>query len=496
MKTGVSESSSFNKTVWTHPALAATLVFIANAVSSSPAMNSDEGIFHYMGRLWAENRLAPYIGAIENKSPGIFMLTAISDSIFGVNIWFVRFLGLIAITATSLMLHAIGRRLINPAAGTVAALCFGFAMTWKVVNGDVAGMPETFMAMFGVLALYLLIKTKDQDNLKHASAFTFFAGVSLGAAITFKQIAVFTFAGLLIFSLVWFREKTSRIQPMIGAIALCTGTLTGVVAGIIPVLASGGSIENYIYSVWQLPLLMPKPPISASLDRFIQVFFESQMAAFYPGLLLFLFGRNWTRAHSIPYLGLTVWMAADMIGANASGFYYGHQIRQALPSFALLTGLAVGMICASKPEIKIWPVVFATAIIFAPIRGLGRAAQTILSGAKDPGCEFASMIQSLSSPNDKVFIYANAVNELQAYCRRVSPSPYFNTLFIEIPGVEDKMALDVTKAKPALILVDTRLNQPQWLTDLLTASYIDDGLHPYAKSAQDVTPIRLYIRND
>ena len=51
--------------------------------------SNDEGIWNYIARVWCENRIPPYLGTIENKTPGIFELFAGSYLFFGVDYYFV-----------------------------------------------------------------------------------------------------------------------------------------------------------------------------------------------------------------------------------------------------------------------------------------------------------------------------------------------------------------------------------------------------------------------
>ncbi len=99
-------------------------------------MGSDEGIWSYIGRIWSKNSIPPYVGAIENKTPGIFELYAISNILFGINIFFVRGLGILSIVLSSIVVFFIGRKLHSPLAGIFGMYVFGLTMTWDLLDGD------------------------------------------------------------------------------------------------------------------------------------------------------------------------------------------------------------------------------------------------------------------------------------------------------------------------------------------------------------------------
>lgn len=68
--------------------LFAVLQFVIAFFTDPMMLTFDESMWHYIGRNWIRNRLIPYTGGIDNKSPLIFFIFGISDWLFGVNYWF------------------------------------------------------------------------------------------------------------------------------------------------------------------------------------------------------------------------------------------------------------------------------------------------------------------------------------------------------------------------------------------------------------------------
>jgi 4-amino-4-deoxy-L-arabinose transferase-like glycosyltransferase len=97
-------------------------------------MGIDEGWWSYMGRVWSENNLPPYTGVVDYKSPGIFELFAISHILFGINFFFVRALGVIAILFSSLTVYLIGKELHTHLAGICSMVIFGLTMAWDPMS--------------------------------------------------------------------------------------------------------------------------------------------------------------------------------------------------------------------------------------------------------------------------------------------------------------------------------------------------------------------------
>src|SRR3569833_1118147 len=81
------------------------------------ALSFDEAMWHYIGRNWFRNGLAPYNGGVDNKSPMIFAVFGLSDKLFGVNYWFPRVLGAICESVGVFYLYKIARHVANHKAG-------------------------------------------------------------------------------------------------------------------------------------------------------------------------------------------------------------------------------------------------------------------------------------------------------------------------------------------------------------------------------------------
>lgn len=91
-------------------------------------MGNDEGMWNYIAFLWIKYGIPPYIGAIENKTPGIYIVFVISNLLFDLNIWFPRILASLSIVTTSILLYIIGRKLCNHLVGVLTMILFGFSM--------------------------------------------------------------------------------------------------------------------------------------------------------------------------------------------------------------------------------------------------------------------------------------------------------------------------------------------------------------------------------
>ena len=74
-----------------NPVFAIAFLFVLFIITSiNLDANYDESLWMYIGNIWSDKGIPPYLGAVENKPPGIFILFAISSYLTSSNIFFVR----------------------------------------------------------------------------------------------------------------------------------------------------------------------------------------------------------------------------------------------------------------------------------------------------------------------------------------------------------------------------------------------------------------------
>src|SRR3989338_4391947 len=111
------------------------VLLVVSSLLDVPMFN-DEGVWAYIGRIWADQGLLPYTGAIENKATGIYMLYALSHKLFGANIWFPRLVAIVSILLTGEIIRRLAKKLSCSArAGLIAMAIFLFT----IPLGGVAG---------------------------------------------------------------------------------------------------------------------------------------------------------------------------------------------------------------------------------------------------------------------------------------------------------------------------------------------------------------------
>ncbi|MEI6347760.1 MAG: glycosyltransferase family 39 protein [Bacteroidota bacterium] len=422
-------------------------------ISFNRVMNNDEGMWSYIGRIWSDNGIAPYLGAVDNKTPGIFEIYAISNLLFGVNVFFVRWLGVALLLLSSFIIYLIAKKLHSRLAGVISMYIFGLSMTWELMDGAYSSQTESFMVFFSVLAFYFVIKAKEKQN---GFFWIILAGISMGFAIAFKQIAVTTMVALLFFYLVFSAKNKAKKSVLFGVIFLVFGVVISTIISVIPLLLSGVSFNDYFDGAWLiLSNSASSAPSVVRLNGFIHLWLNSRIVIFYPLLFLIFIQRDLIKKKY--FLGLIFWLVLDFIGVNASGYYYGHQVKQLMPALALIVGILLSNRILEVQKIKSMIHKQAT-ILIATIIILGLPYQDILingyiiTAYSDNNKEIGLWVKNHTENGDYVYLSGSYGSPILAYSKRKSPSKYFHPIFATNKKTQNQLLTDLMLNPPKYFL--------------------------------------------
>lgn len=463
-----------------------TALALKAAIFPHWGMFNDEGIWYYVANAWDKYGLLPYQGTIENKTPGIFYIFYLTNHFFGLQLWVPRILAIISLVATSVLLYGIGRRLYNHRTGMLVMFFFGFSMTTLSVESISAAQVESFMLCFTALAFYLLCLAQQTDTTRKYHWLLFFAACSMGVAILFKQIAILTLFGFLAF---YFftppSEKKTRHSWKQGLLIIISGIFLVHLIGLIPLLIRHVSILEYLNGAWLI--LLKSGSTAPSIQRRLMwaqaTLLSVDIRCYYLLILTFILLISRLKASRIPVAGLLCWAFFDFLGANAAGTYYGHQLKQMLPAFAIITGITVEMLLNGQltrrplPSLHRVLVVGILFCIWWPVMLAPAAATSRFTVVQ----EFGQWLHNHTSSRDYIYIFGrDSVNKILAYSGRRSSSRYFNQFFIRTPGVEAQIQQDVMITHPPKYIVfpaDGKISNlhpyraPRWLRVYLATHY-------------------------
>lgn len=398
--------------------------------SFSYSMVVDEGIWSYMGRIWNRNTIIPYAGAIENKTPGIFYIYAISDIIFGVNPFFARIIGFLFLIGSCILLFHLSKNLYNRISGLITMYIFGFSITWGKLFDSFTMQTEMPMIFFSILSFFLLLKGKSKSKWGY---WVLIAGFSMGLAIAFKQIAITTSIAALLFFVGYTSACLSVKNRIIGFILFCTGAIVATYVSLIPLFLYGISMVDYFEGAW-LILLSPGSANYSIYYRYIGfkfIFFHTRLVLFYPLFVLLYCKRKLFRERY--FLVLISWFMLDFLGANASGNYYGHQILQIMPSLAVIAGILISKTLSDFQQSESRLLIFKNFTILLIIIMLMPYKEILSFTHKQRQQEkqIGIWIKNHSSEDDFIYLIGHLrFDNVLSYSERLSSSKYFNSFFV------------------------------------------------------------------
>jgi hypothetical protein len=432
-----------------------TLV-LAYAVLSRP-MGNDEGIWLHVGRLWADHGAPPYVGAVENKTPGVFQLAAVVHRVRGPDPLSLRVAGVLHLLAGALLVGHVVRRLHDRTAGLAATLLVVFACAAPSVDGAYASATESFVVGWGTLSLALLLHGEG-GTAGRARTFALAAGAALGVAIAFKQIALV--GGGTLAAWVWLRGGEGRVARIALAGA---GAVAGTLVASLPVLVASG-LPAYVDGAWMILLDAGTRPDDDGLRvRLVNliVAWDAPLTWLVAGTVACALLQRRIAGGAVAWACLAAWLVFDGLGAHAAGRYYGHQWKTWIPALAAATGVALSIAATSAvPSVaearRAAGVLLVAALLAFPWRLPADAAKRVNRRAGETDRALAAWIAERTTPEDRVFLVSPHMNAVLAQSGRRTPSRYVNTLFLGRPGAREELAAAFRATPPALVLVSDR----------------------------------------
>jgi 4-amino-4-deoxy-L-arabinose transferase-like glycosyltransferase len=324
-------------------------------------LERDEGEYAYTGQLMLQG-IPPYQLAYSMKFPGAATMYALVMAVFGQTPAGIH-LGVMCLTTlTALMLYWLGKKILDPAAGMVAATTYAMMAATPDMMG-LEGHATHFAAFFVTGAMCLMWKARQEFHWLQIAA----SGFAFGLAILMKQHAALIAAWALVaFAAASFRRAGFSAGKRLAAVAafgaavvlpfaLCCLLLW--MAGVFPKfwLWTVGYARQYetLHSVSQAGKWFGmRFPVAVS-----STFCLWLLAIL--GLILIWFGAR--------FQGKRLWLAG-FAGASAltvvPGFYFRlHYFLLVLPAVALLA--ACGMAAVNQywrerignPRLAQWPVI-------------------------------------------------------------------------------------------------------------------------------------------
>jgi len=426
--------------------LLTALQLIVTLLSNGFVLSFDESIWHYIGRNWFRHGLIPYTGGTDNKSPFIFAIFGLSDTLFGVNYWFPRVLAALCQTIGIYYLYKIAQKLAGSTAGLLVLLFYGLSLLWHATGSQYVAFTETYEVMFMTGAVYKYINASNKQAL-------LISGLLAGIAVDFRLSAAFVILAILIHAL--FRKRFTDI------LIFCLGVVSGLLVLIISCALAGIDLHQLLIN----GLLDNFGKGSATdhtaafkFDNFCHRFLYSPLVLFYPLVLLYVFIK---RKIDLPIL----WCVLAFTAINMIGIYDAVHLKDLLPSLALINAIAATYLI-EKYKLPAGLVALGIGIIFFPSMAVPIANLKVLLGSAESPIIYGKApyvnppegdrkalgkwIKAHTNSTDLVLVHSFGT-QVQVYSERLSPTIYFN--ITQTPIAKARFYQDLQKNKPAMILI-------------------------------------------
>jgi 4-amino-4-deoxy-L-arabinose transferase-like glycosyltransferase len=165
-------------------------------------IDHDESTYLEIARMILSGKLL-YVDMVDIKPPGIFLILAFFQGIFGQSIFIMRLLSALWIALTAFMIYKSARVMIKDDRASLAAgiIYIFFISTWTFYGISIT--PEIFFNLFTISALYLILK-------KQSPLYLFLAGLSAGMGFLVKYLVIADFAAIILFLIIIIYQKEKK----------------------------------------------------------------------------------------------------------------------------------------------------------------------------------------------------------------------------------------------------------------------------------------------
>lgn len=415
-----------------------------------------------------------YVDMVDIKPPGIFLILAGFQAVFGPSVFVMRLLTSLWIALTAFVLYQCVKLLLKDEKAAIAsgAIYSFFISTWSFYGISIT--PEVYFNLFTITAFYLLMRKQSVLNYT-------LAGLVAGLGFLVKYFVLFDFAAFLIF----FAINEYSTGGIKGFVKLIFRSAAAGAGFLIPFLIlnlvyySGDHFNDFVNIVYLAPGRYPSPFNPWKMLKFILEFhllFLPILVMFYYVLLQKL-ETDINRSSFKLLAGL--WTILALFAVILAGKTFGHYTIQLM----LPVSLAAGSFFMSRKNNKTWTAKFIK----------GKSGYIILSFLvvsiclmkleyiirKDTQKEIASYLEPRLKKND--IIYAGNYHHILYYLLgKDSPTKYIHRSLLISPKHIKALDIDVNEefrkimaARPAYILVEKEY-PAQVMKDFIKENYVQD----------------------
>ncbi len=403
-------------------------------------LERDEGEYAYTGQLMLQG-IPPYELAYSMKFPGTAAMYALMMAVFGQTPAGIH-LGLMCLTTlTALMLYWLGKKILDPTTGMVAASTYAVMAATPDMMG-LEGHATHFAAFFTTGGLCLMWKARREFQWWQIAG----SGFAFGLAILMKQHAVLIAAwAMAAFAVTGFRRAGFSAGRRLAGIATFGAAIVLPFALCCLLLWMAGVFPKFW--LWTVEYARQYETIQSPSQAFAAFYIHFSLAVssiFFLWLLAILgLALIWSKGR---FQGQRLWLAGFAVASALTvvpGFYFRqHYFLLMLPAVALLAACAVAVANlrwrekTRDPRLAHWPVTIYVLLLAAVffnnrdiwlVRSPVSASRAIYRGESFPEAQtVAAFIRTNSAPDARLAVLGSEP-EIYFLARRHSATGYIYT---------------------------------------------------------------------
>lgn len=298
------------------PAIALILLRIPSLFE--PRWYGDEGVFAAVAYHIVHGQTL-YVGAWDNKPPLIFLTYAAVQLAFGTGMFALHAVATAAALATLAVLMVLAARMYGRSRAIVAGGVLAILLGLPMIEANLA-LSEIFMILPASAAMLVALAAMGRPQPAQIKWYLV-AGILLGIAANYKQVAVFDTAALAL--VVW----RAPGRPVLSVGTLAAGFALPHLVALVAFSATG-ALGGYWYAVVGSLSAYASGPGQASIGTRVLGGLPVLIA-----VVSVLLAKDRTRvAGMLP----AAWLGFAFAGALSSTFAFPHYLIQAAPPFALV----------------------------------------------------------------------------------------------------------------------------------------------------------------
>jgi 4-amino-4-deoxy-L-arabinose transferase-like glycosyltransferase len=296
-------------------------------------IDHDESTYLEIARMLLSGKLL-YVDMVDIKPPGIFLILAFFQWIFGYSIFVMRLLTALWIGLTAFIVYKTTKLLIKDdkaplAAGTIYIFLIS---TWSFYGISIT--PEIFFNLFTISALYLLLNKQTLLNF-------FLAGLVAGFGFLVKYLVLFDFTAFLLFLLIMDYRKLNKLNFKRAIIVHAAAAFGFILPFAVLNLAYflNGHFDSFVNIIYLAPSRYPSAFDPWKMLKFILEFHLLFLPVFFMFYYVLTDKGDYGREISSIKLLTVIWSVLALCAVIIAGKTFGHYTIQLMLPLSLVAGL-------------------------------------------------------------------------------------------------------------------------------------------------------------